>query len=111
MVLRYPAADCEAHARSFVFVASVQALEHGEDAINVLLVKTNTVVFKGDLTELLRLSLTTTAGRTLLAADKLTVNSYDRSPARRVKLKRVAYEVLEELPHLQGFGVDRRDFT
>src|SRR5437588_13110542 len=58
MVFGYSATDCQAYARPLICSAAVQALEHGEDAVHVLLVEPDTVVFDSDSTEGRRRSVT-----------------------------------------------------
>jgi hypothetical protein len=45
-------ADGETHPGPFILTFHVQALEDGEDAVEILLVETDAVILYGDLTEL-----------------------------------------------------------
>src|SRR5207237_5522690 len=80
-------------SRSFVTSPSMQAFEHRENALGVLLVEADAVVGDDD-------------ARTR-AVVHLARDLDARRHALAVELQRVASEVLQELAHLQRIGVDR----
>src|SRR5260221_579844 len=90
------ATDCQADARSVVFSAAVEPLEHREYAIGVLVIEADAVVGHSDRH---------LAGRH--AAGDLD----DRRHVLAVELESVGGEVLQELAHLQRVGVDRRELA
>src|ERR1051326_1926408 len=92
VTFRYFATDCQADAGALVNSASVQALEHRENAVGVLFLEADAVVADDDVH----------AAVAVLAADLDA-----RRHALAVELQRVADEVLQELAHLQRIGGDR----
>src|ERR1044071_1519621 len=93
VTFRYFATDCQANAGTFVNSASVEALEHRENALGVLLLEADAVVTDDD-------------ARAAVVA--LAAHFDARRHALAVELQRIADEVLQELAHLQRIGVDRR---
>ena len=93
------AAKGQSHARALVLASTVKALKNGKDAINVLLVETDTLITNGYLahaSSVLRICV-----RPFF--DRSDVN--DRILARFVVFEGIAEKVLEKLAHLRGVGI------
>src|SRR4051794_32634296 len=85
VTFRYFATDCQSDSGSFVRSASVQALEHRENAVGVLLLEADAVVGDDDVRA---------------PVDGLAGDLHARRYALAMELQRVAGEVLQELVHL-----------
>src|SRR6185369_14580199 len=92
VTFRYSATNCQSDSGSFVLASAVEALEHRENALRVLLVEADAVVVDRDAAA---------------AVADGGVDAHQRRHSGTMELQRVAGEVLQQLPHLQRVGVDR----
>src|SRR4051794_665608 len=87
----------------FKFVPAMQPLENSKDLFGVLLFETNSVILDPQFAKLI-------GGRRLAPAAEIALKNLrtdfdDRLRVRRLKLERVANEILQQLPHLKRICV------
>src|SRR5277367_66238 len=91
------AADSQADSGPFVFGSAVQSLEHGEDPVQVFLIKTDAVVFNHQLEH---------AVPSLLGTGRIREHPHPRRLSLLVELKSVSDEILQELTDLHRVSVN-----
>src|SRR3990172_3571473 len=109
MALNDLAADGQAHARALVLVTSVQALKDIEDAVEVLFVESDTIVFYDDLTR--SADWRVPKGASSRNAKEFAMDLDDWSFVRPVELQGIVDQVLQQLTHLEGIGFNGRQLT
>jgi len=109
MALDDLAADGQTQARALILVTTVQALKGSEDAVEVLFVESDTVVFHNDSTRPIDWRVPT--GASFPNAKEFAMDLDDWRFVQLVELQGIIDQVLQQLTHLDGIGFNGRQLT
>jgi hypothetical protein len=95
------------HTSPFVILTRVKTLKNLEDSVQILFVKTDAIIAYGQFNH----RLSDTRIEFIRLFEKPGFHLHDRLLVFLVKFQPVANQILQELPHVQRFSVDDREFA